>query len=83
MTDNWNLRIKTTSDLEKDLMAKEVMRLRRQCKRLYGALRDLRTGIWDLYETPKKDLEESLDRWNTIANSTTCIIENIDKEQEF
>lgn len=80
---NWNLKIKMTSELEKDLLAREVMKLRRQCTRLYDQLKTTRNGLWDLSETPKKDLDEALHRWNAVADIATTIIENIDKEQKF
>ena len=80
---NWNTEINTSSELEKDLLVKEVMRLRRQCERLYDISKTARSGIWDLYETPKKDAEERLERLNTYATVMTTVIENIDKEQTF
>ena len=83
MNNNWNTKIKTSSDLEKDLLVKEVMKLRRQCEKMYDALKFARTELWDVAETPKKELSERLEKTMQVGNSLGVIIGHIDIEQKF
>lgn len=56
----WNTEIKNQDQLEKELMAHEVMRLRRDCERMYDVIQHIAQEIGDAYETPDVNLPEKL-----------------------
>ena len=83
MNENWNLKIKNQSDLEKDLMVKEIMKLRRQCSKMYDALKVGYLEFLDLYETPEKELRDRVDSAYQRGKSLGIIIGHIEVEQKF
>ena len=83
MKENWNILIKNASDLEKDLLVQEVMKLRRQCEKMYDVLKSAHTEMLDVYETPVKELPERLEKMYQTTKSVGIIMGHIDYAQKF
>ena len=79
----WKTKVSNQEELAKDLMAHEVMRLRRDCERMYDALKLAQTDIYDVYETPKDQLEKRLEKLHQTGQSIGIIMGHIEKRHSF
>lgn len=79
----WNTKISNQDELAKDLMAHEVMRLRRDCKTMYDALKLAQTEIYDVYETPKDQLDKRLEKLYQTGQSIGVITGHIYNARKF
>lgn len=76
----WNTKLQNQGELEKELMAYEIMRLRRNCKNMYDAIKHVSEEINDAYEAPNVNLPEKLYQ---SKQSAMIIIGHVEHDRRF